>query len=454
MPPQTLEEWRDLASRKLDVQATRAAGCQAYYDGDFPIRAILDTEERQTFRQFLRQAGANWCALIVNAVAERLQAVGFRFGEGGSDRAWQIWQASRMDADAELVQTDALVAGSSFTLVQRDDDNPTGVEITPESPLETTVLYEPGNRRRRAAGYKRFKDDEDTVEVLILPDTIATWYPREAVPEVVPNSAGTVNLVEVIPQPQIAGPARSELAEAMDFQDRINTTIFNRMVATDYGAFRQVWASGAKLRRQVIRNDDGSETVEVSPPFQIGANRLLVNEDPNGRFGAIPESTLEGYLRAVEQDVNQLAAITQTPPHYLLGKMVNLSADAIKAAEAGLVSKVTRRAVHIGEAWEEVMRIALGLVGDPATVDVSAEVIWKDFETRSEGQRVDALTKMKTLDVPTEVLWQRWGATPQEITRWRQMNAETAAQAATTQAQALGATDVYAQLLAGVGGTP
>ena len=67
------------------------------------------------------------------------------------------------------------------------------------------------------------------------------------------------------------------------------------------------------------------------------------------------------------------------------------------------------------------MRLALQLAGSPAAVDVSAEVIWADFETRSEGQRVDALVKMATLGVPRRVLWQRWGATPQEIERWETM---------------------------------
>ena len=115
--------------------------------------ALLDTEERQTFRTFLNEAGANWCELVVNAVAERLQVVGFRFGDdAASEAAWTIWQASQMDADSELVQTDALVMGSSFVLVQPDDDNATGVSITAESPLEATVLYQPGNRRRRSPG--------------------------------------------------------------------------------------------------------------------------------------------------------------------------------------------------------------------------------------------------------------------------------------------------------------
>ena len=91
------------------------------------------------------------------------------------------------------------------------------------------------------------------------------------------------------------------------------------------------------------------------------------------------------------------------------------------------------------------MRVALRLIGHPAAADVGAEVVWRDFETRSEGQRVDALVKMRTLGVPLEVLWERWGASPQEIERWKAIAATEAAQAPEV---------AYARLLAtGTGGT-
>jgi len=434
------DDLRQAARAKLAMQAGRARALQSYYEGDQGIIALLDTAERQTFRTFLQEAQANWCELVVNAVAERLQVVGFRFGsDSDNEAAWTLWQGNQMDADAELVQTDALVTGSSFVLVQPDEDNPTGVSISAESPLQACVLYEPGNRRKAIAGYKAFADysydwayeggqPPPSIEVLVTPDQIITWSAPSGQPVIEPNPVGAVSLVEVIPQPRTLWWPRSELAPAMPIQDRINTTIFNRMVATDYGAFRQIWATGIRLAAQVAKDSGTGAVAVVKQPLDIGANRLLANENPDGRFGSFPESTLQGYLSSVEQDVNQLAAITQTPPHYLLGQIANLSADAIKAAETGLVAKCRRRALHIGEAWEQVMRLALQLTGNPASAEVGAEVVWADLETRSEGQRVDALVKMATLGVPREILWQKWGATPQEINEWQDMIAAQPAQ--------------------------
>jgi hypothetical protein len=438
-----LNQHREAASLKLTMQAARAGGFAAYFENMAGIIALLDTDERQTFRTFLAESGCNWAELIVNAVAERLQVTGFRFGsDDDNDLAWTLWQASQMDADAELLQTDALVMGSSFLLVQPDDSNPTGVSITTESPYQATVLYQPGSRRKRIAGYKRYGAATDfalndwalvnqgqltgagqVVEVLVTEDEIVTWWPDSPgdAPQIDPNPVGAVSMIEVIPQPRTLGPPRGEFEPVTTIIDRINTSTFNLMVSADYGAFRQVWATGVKIARQVVKASDGTDAVQVVRPFDVGANRLLASEDPNSRFGAFPEALLAGYLSSIEQDVVHLAAITQTPAHYLMGKMINLAADAIKAAEAGLVAKTRRRAVHIGEAYEEAMRLALGIVGSPAATNLAAEVIWADMETRSEGQRVDALVKMATLGVPTQVLWQRWGATPGEIEEWQAM---------------------------------
>ena len=425
-----LDDMRAACSRQLDMQIAPALQYMAYYDGEPAILALLDTEERQMFRRFLDESQANWCSLVANAVAERLQVVAFQWGDS-SDRAWAIWQANQMDADAELVQTDALVTGRGYVLVQPDDSNSVGVSITPESPLQATVMYQPGNRRVRLAGFKRFRDplSAKVTEVLVLPDTIATWPADnpQGDPVVEANPAGAVGLIEITPQPRTLGVPRSELDPAIPIQDRIHTTIFNRLVASDFGAFRQIWATGVKLARQIVTttNPDGSTgTTEIAvKPCDIGANRLLTNENPDGRFGAFTGDPLIGYLTAVEQDIEAMAAITQTPPYYLHGKMVNLSADAIKAAEAGLVCKVRRRMLHIGEAWETVVRLALQLVGDPGAANMEGQVLWADPETRSIAQLADALTKMQSIGVPQQILWQRLGATPAEIDAWKLMQA-------------------------------
>jgi hypothetical protein len=445
---------RARASNRLDWQAARFRRYNDYFDGEEEIAQVrISSEERAMFQALREEAIGNWAELIVNAVNERLQIVGFRVGAGGSDTLAALWAASGMNADAELVNRDGLVGGSGFALVQ---GGPDGVEISAESPEETTVLYEPGSRRRRAAGYKRFTEDPDDYgadrreEWLITPDVIARWYGTDEEPDIQANPAGVVGLVELTPQPRTKGAPRSELKSALPIQDRVNLTIWNRIVALDYSAFRQLWTSGVKMARETVgQGPDGQPEIKLKPPFELGPQRLWMAEDPAAKFGAIPASDLAGYLAAVEQDVEMLAAITQTPAHYLLGKMVNLSADAIKAAEAGLVAKVGRRAAHLGEGWAEVARTALHLAGEPGAADPELEVLWADFETRSEAQRTDALVKMSTLGVPQQVLWEKWGASPSEIRRWQQLAREDEAARAAAVAQASDPTQIARQLMTG-----
>ena len=424
-----LDELRVACSAQLDWQIPRAETYLAYYEGGAGIIALLDTAERETFRRFLDESAENWCVLVVNAVAERLAVVGWRFG-ASSDQANAIWQANHMNADHKMVHRDSLVTGGGYVLVQPDDTNMSGVSITAESPLECTVLHAPGNRRKRLAGYKRFTDpvSHQQTEIVMTPEQIATYGPGSA-PLIEPNPAGEVGLFEVVPQPRTSAPhGASELDPAIPIQDRVHTTLFNRCVASDFGAFRQIWATGVKLARQIVTQtaEDGTttESVALVKPWDIAANRLLTNEDPAGKFGAFPGDPLNGYLLSVQQDIESMASITQTPAYYFpTAKLVNLSADALKAAEAGLVCKIADRAEFIGESWCDVMRLALSLVGDPGAAMPDAEVVWRDFETRSQAQLADALTKLATIGIPQEALWGMLGATPQQIEEWKAMKA-------------------------------
>jgi hypothetical protein len=454
----TAEQWRDVLLTELLRRQLNLRVHFAYYEGDHPLPRAPKAA-RDAYRRLLKQSRTNWVQLVIDSVAERLEVVGFRFGDqNGDDDAWAIWQANQMDADAELAQTDALTCGVNYVSVWPNDDSPVGVYIAPEHPTQTIVAFDPAMRRNRVAALKAWVEPNALHCWLTLPEFTYEWVAVGNMPfwstttatapiigagwELVAegvNPLGVVPIVELRPWPRTQPlrigelPGRSEMDGVTDVQDRINTTIFNRMMATEYAAFRQKWATGMQLPTardpvtgEPLTDPNTGDPMHVSP-FEIAVDRLLVAEDADVHFGEFSESDLTGYIKAVEADVRHLAAVTKTPPHYLLGEIVNASGDALKAAETGLVSKVRRRASHFGEGWEEVMRCAFLALGDPRAQDFQAEVLWADFETRSEAQLVDALTKMATLGVPYEVLWQRWGASPQEIERWKQMAAEQAA---------------------------
>jgi hypothetical protein len=132
---------------------------------------------------------------------------------------------------------------------------------------------------------------------------------------------------------------------------------------------------------------------------------------------------LDRHSAAKREDVKDIASRTRTPAQYLLGELSNVNGETLKAAESGLVSKVRQRCRGYDDGLEDVMRGARKLAGLDTE---SIEVIWRNPEYRTEGELVDALTKMATLHVPEQVLWEKWGATPQEIIRWTSLNEQNA----------------------------
>jgi hypothetical protein len=187
------------------------------------------------------------------------------------------------------------------------------------------------------------------------------------------------------------------------------------MLAGEFTAFRIKWATGID-----IPTDDNGDPLM---PFNVAMDRLWTSENPDAKFGTMEATDLKVYRDAIEQGVQQLAAITRTPPFMLLGNLTNLSAEALKATESGLVKKALQRQTTFGESWERLMSMALRASGDGRDAS-SMETIWRDPENVSESQHVDALTKLYTIGLPAEAVWEEWGASPQQIERFRRMRAE------------------------------
>jgi hypothetical protein len=107
---------------------------------------------------------------------------------------------------------------------------------------------------------------------------------------------------------------------------------------------------------------------------------------------------------------------------------------------------------NIDDPLERGMRFARKIAGLPVPYGLVVETIWRNPEHRTEGELVDALTKMNTLGVPQEVLWERWGATPTEIRNWKAMQDDAAKRAQAADPTAILASRYRA--LAGIAAMP
>lgn len=441
--------WLKHLGKALEARNRRIRRFDAYYGGQHNLGFMSD-KFRKAFGGIFDGFADNWCQLVVDAVAERLGVVGFRWGEQQGDaQAWEIWQANQLDSLAGLAHVDALVCEETYALVWPGEKHP---RITVEHPSQTIIARDPARPQQRSAALKVYRDDDRyQVAYLYLPDVVrrfrsekqvddtpghvlslenARWTPdmREGIedPAEQPNPLGVVPVVPLTNQPRVMRPwGRSEIANVIPLQDYVNMVFVQMATAGEFTAFPQRYLLGWD-----VEVDDDGNTLPL--PFKPGVDRIWQLEDPEGdpqrrpAFGEFRQADMGPFIAMIEMVVQHIAAQTRTPPHYLLGQSGAFpSGEALKATETGLVAKVRQRQVHFGEAWEETMRLALVAAGETEKAQfTAAETMWADPESRTEGEHVDATLKKQTLGVPWQQLMEDIGYTPQQIVRMRQMRFE------------------------------
>lgn len=409
-----------------------------YYRGRPTRLPWLPEQARDEFYRLLALTKSNYMGLVIDATAERLAVEGFTIGDSDEADAetWDIWQGSNFDNDSDQAILEALITGQSYALVTPGKSEGDLPLLFAEHPAQAIVEYVPGSgRREAAAGLKVWEDDWTGrwMATLYLPDAIfkfqavnvktsavegVNWQRRETRGEAWPlrNPIGEVLLVELPNNPRLLTGGISEIADVVAVQDRICKTLADRLMTQDYGAFPQKWATGYPETDAQGRQNR----------IDVGRNRMVTSDVAETKFGQWDAAPLDPYSAAKREDVKDIASRTRTPAQYLLGEMSNVNGETLKAAESGLVSKVRQRQRSYGEGFERLVGLARRAAG-LGTPNETIETKWRNPEFRTEGELVDALVKMSTIGVPHEALWERWGATPLEVARWKSMAADQAA---------------------------
>lgn len=432
------EEWRYHLELRLDEQAQFIQLYEDYYAGRHRM-AFVTSKFREAFGDIFEALVSNWCEIVVDAPVERLAVEGFRFADDteADERAWDIWMANKMPSQSIVAHTEAVKNGMAYVMLEPAEPFP---KLTVEHPAQVFIEYAAGSRTQRLAAIKRWQGTDGRIYVnLFLPDSIHKWVSKEPTAlrplhsprnrltrsllrfqraedweireEAGPNPLGEVPVWEIANRPTMLDGGRSDLTTAIPLQDAINKEIADMLLASEFASFPQRVLMGVE-----IPTDENGDPLSDKAELKAAISRLWTFEDPDVKIDEFNAADLSNYTNAVTLLLQHLAAQTRTPPHYLLGQIVNASGDALKAAETGLVSKVQRKQIDFAEGWSGVMSSALGLSG--AAPSDNVEVIWRDPEFRSEGEQVDAAVKLATLGVPYEALWERVGATPQQVTRW------------------------------------
>lgn len=424
----TPEQWRDGLLKQLGALSPTLRKCEDYYCGNHRM-TYTTAQFRETFGALFSAFADNWCDLVVDASAERLRVEGFRFGDTpADDAAWEIWQRNGLDAESDMAHTEAIKLGCTYALIGPDDGGLASIQLEP--PDRAIVALDPAQGRRRLAGLRYWTDEWGAGHcVLYLPTEYVWWRREDENAQWLPDAGsgshqlGVVPLVPLPNAPTLSNRlGRSDILRVMPLQDAVNKLCGDMIVASEFAAFPQRWATGIEIPKNPVTGEQMNPRELMEAQFLSGAQRVHAVEQPDARFGNFAVSDLGIYVRAIEMLIQHVAAQTRTPPHYLLGSSGTFpSGESLKATETGLVAKVRRKQLSFGEGWEETMRLAFAVEGDGSKAEeIDVETIWANPESRIVGETVDAAVKLGSLGVPRPALWEYVGASPQQIARWKE----------------------------------
>jgi Phage portal protein, SPP1 Gp6-like len=427
MPPsdEELDDQLEAIGGVIAKRARNESRLDSYYEGRCPFpKAIQEAKVTKAYRMLIGLADAPWGGLVVDSVLNRLEVTGISSGDKSIDDAlMEIWGSNDMGAESKLAHNASLVSGRSFALVWPDEKGEPEIQL--DNCSQMAVQYVSGSRRKRVAAMRSWEEGSKLYATLYRADGLykyvassednrrrldnVTWEKREVEDEDWPleNPFNVVPVVELPVnrrlKPGEFGYARGEFEHCTSLIDRINLLTFLGLVVAFYMGFPLRGVIGEKIRREVLKDDSGEPILDAAgaeqfrqiPLFDPQAGGLFQLENANAaisEYKAADRGNLNIYA-----ELDQLAAVTHTPRHYLplAQGMTNLSADAIRASEGSLIAKIPTHKSSLGSGWEGVLRLGGLMSEDEIVLPETAELQWSDHETRSLAERADAAVKLK-----------------------------------------------------------
>lgn len=403
----------------------------ARWNHDDPDRPRQSTAE---YRELVARSQAPWGDLIVGSVAQTLYVDGYRRPDAPDDATgWGIWQANAMDARQVALHRAALTYGLAYLTVLpgrtlSGDAMPAMRGVSPRRMVAVYDAPEADDWPVLALGVRPVHKGL----ALTLLDAEAAYSVRTTSDGIDASSltveehgVGVCPVVRYANRFDLEGRSAGEIEPFIPLLGRIDQTSFDRLVVQRFASWVVRTISGMSVAETAAANGVEPSTVRM----RLKVDDLLVSEEPDTKFGSLPASPLDGFIKAKESDLTDLAAVSQTPAFELLGQMANMSAEALAAAKASQTAKSDERKHIFGEAHEQAIRLACHVAGDTeGASDFAAQVRWADTSIRSLAQAVDALGKMaQMLGFPPDLLWAKVpGFTQQDVDEARRRADENA----------------------------
>ncbi|WP_147107149.1 phage portal protein [Nesterenkonia populi] len=427
----------------------------AYYEGRHPLR-FASQEWREYNGERYKGFADNWCAVVVDALNERLKVNGLR--TDGSEHLWDDWLRNEMEAQSSQGFLQTIAATRSAVIVWRNGDGDPVAQWEP--PQNVYVEYDPVDMRTRRFALKTWMDDtkefaylyddqavykfsrpahfaanRGSQSGLIVPGTSTAasdgWDPEQGNDDSWPlrHPMRAVPVVEVKNRPRLRHDPISDIAGTRSMQDAINLLWAYLFAAADHASFQARVVMGQEHPKTPVLDGNGQKIGEKPVDLkELRQGRILWLTGQNAKIGQWDAARLDVFTDVIDININHIAAQTRTPAHYFVANkgMSNLNGETLKATETPLVKKADEFQMYASGDVAEIFRLFARVRGEHELArQISGHhAVWADKEIRSEAQRSDALLKKKQMGYPLRYLLEEDGHSPHEVERIMQMREE------------------------------
>lgn len=403
---------------ELESERVRLNHIDLWYRGRQEIPNVPNASREM--QRLLDLSRTPWLQLVVSTVAQALFVDGYKSPSGDVvDPVWDLWTRNRMNAHQSVIHRAALGYGYCYALAERVGDRVRfrGVSakrcfaVYEDPVVDEWPVYALEVQRFASNSVRAFLYDPTFVHELRVEGE--KW----SVISSKPHGADHVPVVRYVNQVDIDGQTPGEVEPFIGIAARIDKTMFDRLLVQHYNSWKKIWIAG-------LEKPAGKSDAEIAQQkLRWRQDDILMFADIDTKLGTIDETSLEGFIAAIESDVEQIAVLSQLN-HLLTGKLSNLSVDTLVQANKPLTQKVFERQVSFGESHEQLLRLGARLSGwDSIADDYAGHVTWQETEARSLAQAADALGKMaQMLGIPKRALWRMVpDVTEAQAQEWEQM---------------------------------
>lgn len=405
-----------------------------YFRGEHD-KPQFSPEVERAYGKLWQASTVNHMPLAVRAPAQRLALDGYRASREEATNAapWALWQASGMDRRQGPLYVSGGTYGYAYESV-RPASGAAPARIRPMSPRSVYCSYLNQDDDWPLYAWQVHTCPSGGTCTATLsaaegdyslerPAGTSNWKQVDFIP----STSGVVPFVKFTNMEDLDhdGFPVGEIEPLIRLQDQLNRISFIINLIAEKTSFSIKWMTGVEFPVDPV-------TKKPVSPWQQLPGEIWTLANDSAKMGKFDADNPAGFLTYRDNLRRDLFSLAQLPPHYGDNQMVNLSADALAAAEATMEQKVKGIQDSYGESHELGLRLAAYHAGDLASAaDSSAQVWWRDASPRSLSQTVDAAGKaVQMLGVPQEAAW-LWlpNVTFQDVEEWKAINARTAGSA-------------------------